>query len=158
MSRDKRPRSAKASGGKTPKSPVAAHGKIPVATERTGPDMTLPLRFRFNQVDVGGPWCLTKIEPDHHADLLHRMRAFETMTASEVFHGRDPVGKHYDMSHCPNQAPTARLAEEYDGRDDVCRLQINGKRRLYGFLTGNDFSIVWWDPEHEIWPSTKRHT
>ena len=35
-----------------------------------------------------------------------------------------------------------------------------GERRLYGFLhgAGPDFYALWWDPEHQIWPSTLRNT
>ncbi|RIQ21270.1 hypothetical protein DY240_15725 [Jiangella rhizosphaerae] len=120
--------------------------------------MNQPLRFRFDQVDVGGPWCLTSIDQPHHADLLLKMRDYESMTAREIFHGNDPRGIRYDMAECPNPEPIRRLTEAFGGRDSICRLRINGRRRLYGFLTGNDFSIVWWDPEHVIWPSTKKHT
>lgn len=31
-------------------------------------------------------------------------------------------------------------------------------RRLYGFLLGHVFHVVWWDPDHEIWPSKLKHT
>ena len=30
--------------------------------------------------------------------------------------------------------------------------------QLYGFLVDNVFHMLWWDPEHEIWPSRKKHT
>jgi hypothetical protein len=120
------------------------------------------LRVRFNHVDVGGPWCLSRIESEHFVDLLGRLNSFETMTCAEVFFapGRDE-GKTYQVDDLPNPNAQNRLVDlEWDDQTEIARLQINGKRRLYGFLPdgGPDFYVLWWDPEHEIWPSTLRHT
>ena len=40
----------------------------------------------------------------------------------------------------------------------IARLQLTGQQRLYGFLVDAVFHVVWWDPNHEIWPSTLKHT
>ncbi|MFH8892980.1 hypothetical protein [Streptomyces sp. NPDC017949] len=40
----------------------------------------------------------------------------------------------------------------------IHRLRFQGKQRLYGFFDGNTFHVVWWDPEHQVYPSTKRKT
>ncbi|WP_435212520.1 hypothetical protein [Streptomyces sp. bgisy034] len=47
------------------------------------------------------------------------------------------------------------------GRDDqtkIHRLQFTGTQRLYGFLEGNIFHVVWWDPDHEVYPTSPRNT
>jgi hypothetical protein len=43
-------------------------------------------------------------------------------------------------------------------RTKIWCLRLQGAPRLYGFLVGHVFHIVWWDPDHEIWPSRLRNT
>ncbi|MFC1416387.1 hypothetical protein [Streptacidiphilus cavernicola] len=40
----------------------------------------------------------------------------------------------------------------------IGRLRFMGACRLYGFLEGNVFHVLWWDPNHEIWPYEKEHS
>ena len=104
---------------------------------------------------------MSYITPQHHADLLERLRAIETMRASEVFAPGSEIGKRYDVDSLPNTDARNRLVElEYDDQTEIARLRISGERRLYGFLPdgGPDFYVLWWDPHHQIWPSTLRNT
>lgn len=89
---------------------------------------------------------------------MRKLRDFETMRVRDAFAPGQDVGKTYDMARCPNSEAKKRLGEFFGGRDNMARLRLTGKQRLFGFLSGCDFSIVWWDPEHEIWPSPKKNT
>lgn len=114
------------------------------------------LVIRFNHVDVGSDWCLTNITRGDHAKLLDRLRSFEQMRADQVFAPGSEEGKTYDVDALPNKDAVRRLVDlGYEDQDTIARLRITGKRRLYGFLIGNQFYALWWDPEHLIWPSKK---
>ncbi|EWC59421.1 hypothetical protein UO65_5282 [Actinokineospora spheciospongiae] len=113
----------------------------------------------FSRVDVGGPWCLTSIDPTDHATLLDRIRGFESMRVQEVFFKGDEPGKGYPLDRLPSRQARDRLGElQLDDRDEISRLRISGKGRLYGFRERERFYALWWDPEHEVWPSRKKHT
>lgn len=93
-----------------------------------------------------------------HMKLLTYLGHLEKMTEREVFDG--VTGKDYGLDGgLPNGEANDRLLEiEMDDRDLISRLGIQGKPRLYGFRQAHEFWAVWWDPEHEIWPSQKRNT
>ena len=113
----------------------------------------------FSRVDLDSPWCLTKIEPSHHRDVLDRVREFESMTVHEVFFRGDEPGKDYLLHDLPNQAAQERLRElRLDDRDHISRLRMSGTGRLYGLRERERFYVLWWDPDHQIWPSRKKHT
>ena len=83
------------------------------------------------------------------------------MRCAEVFKPGSEEGKIYAIPDLPNKQARDRIVDlEYDDQTEIARLRISGKRRLYGFLPsgGPDFYVLWWDPEHEIWPSTKKRT
>lgn len=87
------------------------------------------LCWRFTHLDNDGPWGFTNADIVTVCDVLRKLASFETMTVAEVFHRGDEPGKDSQI-----------------------------KRRSGGFLVGNIFHVVWWDPEHEVWPSQKKHT
>ena len=119
------------------------------------------LRIRMTSVDVGGPWCLTKIDPGHFADLLPRLKSFEQMKTKQVFGQGSTLGKTYEVAKIPNPDALKRLMEiNLDDQTEIARLEITGRRRLYGFISegSDDFWALWWDPEHEIWPSKLKRT
>lgn len=116
------------------------------------------LVWRFADLDDSGEWCLSSIERDHLRGLLAKLKSFESMTVGEVFAPGAEHGKRYDIAKLPDRA-TRRLVEI--GRDDeteLVRLRCGARPRLYGILREHVFYVLWWDPEHEVYPSPKRHT
>ena len=69
---------------------------------------------------------------------------------------------HKDRSHfcdlhtSSNKEPVKRLDEHFPQIDtDLLCLRMSGKMRLWGCLEGNIFCIIWIDPEHTVFPTTK---
>lgn len=119
------------------------------------------LVFRFDCVDLGEdcPWSLANVSLKDQKDLLQHMSQYESMTVGKLRSGRFHDSTSYDnFDACPNKAAVDRLVEQYDAPDSIARFRLSGTKRLYGFLVDNEFHLLWWDPNHEVWPSTKRHT
>jgi hypothetical protein len=148
---------------KSVKTPVVA-----VATGRKRIPVTEPLaedvkdrhiRFRFDMVDHEAEWSLLDIDRSSHMELLKFIKDVETMTVGECEKPGDDRYKTYkDLSGCPNSKVLERLVEEFEGLDYVSRFRLTGKKRLYGLLTGHEFHVLWWDPEHLVWPSQLKNT
>ncbi len=46
-----------------------------------------------------------------------------------------------------------RLVElEFDDVDRIFRFRLSGKERLYGINRLHIFMVLWWDPEHNVYP------
>jgi len=91
--------------------------------------------------------------------LMKRLAQLETMTVGEAFPGGGYPGKEYDVEKIPTAAARERL--DAIGLADMTKISVfrlGGELRLYGFRYGNVFHVVWWDPEHVIWPSQLKHT
>ncbi|MDH2424707.1 hypothetical protein [Sphaerisporangium sp. TRM90804] len=115
--------------------------------------------WRFCHVDHDGPWGFGKMDATTLRELLDKLMQFESMKVNEVFSNGEEPGKHYEVDRIPNAAARERLEElRLSDMTKISRLRLGGKVRLYGFMEGNCFHVVWWDPEHQIWPSVKRNT
>ena len=152
---------------KQPRAPALAAGpgrvaptkQVPAKVLRNlgGSDDSGTLIIRFNQTDVGGPWCLSKATPDQMRRLLEAVTSYETMTPIEAFKGRP--GKDYPAKDLPTKEAIERLIDlGLDDQDSISRLSLTGEERLYGFRRGRYFHVLWWDPHHQIWPSKLKHT
>ena len=52
-----------------------------------------------------------------------------------------------------------RAAEiSIDDFEELCSIAINSRMRIWGYIADGIFYIIWFDPEHEIYPTQKRHT
>ncbi len=50
-----------------------------------------------------------------------------------------------------------RTQTSYDF-DELWRFRFTGAQRLWGMKVGAMFYVLWWDPQHKIYPSKLRHT
>lgn len=92
-------------------------------------------------------------------DLIHdSLRGFEKMTAAEIFAGGEPGKTYGNPGDIPNKTARDRFLDKYADEDEIHRLNCGGRCRLFGFRRGGVFLVLWWDPNHEIWPAKKKHT
>ncbi|WP_124270767.1 hypothetical protein [Streptomyces sp. ADI96-02] len=112
--------------------------------------------WRFSHLDLDGPWGLVSLDHERLMALLQDMAKFESQTMHELFHQGEWPGKRHDVHTLPNRVALARLdALGLSDMTQIWKLRIGSAGRLWGFLVGNVFHVVWWDARHEIWP-TKR--
>ena len=116
------------------------------------------LCWRFKHVDHDGPWGFDRMTGAELRSLMKSLAEFELMTMNEAFKGGYP-GKDYDIEEIPTREARERL--DAIGLADMTKISVfrlGGTPRLYGFRCGNVFHVVWWDPDHVIWPSRLKHT
>lgn len=83
------------------------------------------------------------------------------MSCNEICHSNSTKGKVYAVAELTTTEARTRLAKlDLDDQTEIARIEISARRRLYGFLhNGAPTSTrLWWDLEHKIWPSRKKHT
>lgn len=109
----------------------------------------------FSSIDFDGPWCPKKLTGNDLVWLVDRLRDKEMMTWHEI----EADGSHHIATERVISDARKRLREiRRDDLDRLWSMRLGGKERLWGVKNGDAFSILWWDPEHEICPSAKKHT
>lgn len=80
-------------------------------------------------------------------EIIPRMQEWETQTWSEIL----VKGKKFNHSinaESLNPQAQKRLAEMYIEQDSIISLRLNGKHRIYGYITEAVFNILWYDSNH----------
>ena len=139
--------------GKKPRSRIAIpkQEKRPRVTEEIAP--TCPT-WRVAILDIDGPFGWASITPQQLRDLWDTLRSYESMT----WHAID---RH---SHCHFIEPDticakarARLREiRQDDAPGLYSLKVNNQRcRVWGLRVGTCLNLLWWDPEHRVYPAAR---
>ena len=160
MSRNKnnksrKPNATEPPGRRAPKAGASVPGqRAPVAIGVDGHDHKIV--WRFSMLDMGGPWGWAMVTIAQWEMILAKIRDWETQTLGELFnHARHkPIPLE---SLCPGAR--ARLEEiNLDDLDVLWELGLGNKPRIWGHRDRHIFYPLWWDPEHTVCPSTKKHT
>jgi hypothetical protein len=149
---------------KLPVAPSPARGKgFPVSitpsnkksvTLRTPEDGSI--LWSFSMLDHGHPkWCFAHSNPDKIAEVLLKLGQIERLLETERRQG----GSHPVTKDILIKAAQDRLSElMFDDIDEMYSVRVTGKERIYTIRHGQVFHIIWFDKDHEICPSRKKHT
>lgn len=87
------------------------------------------------------------------SEKLHEIRSklinFERLTWHEILgHNNHPVS----VSSLNKEAQKRLTDLKLDDVDELVSLRLTGRQRVWGILEGNIYTILWWDPEHDVCP------
>ena len=129
-------------------------------TPRSEPSASVDYRrwhpvWQVGVIDRNGPFSWSEIEAADGWSIWERLAAFETMTWHEII-GRDHHEIDVDLLEKSAQDRLREIGQ--DDVDSLCSLRIAGERRVWGILDRNVFKILWWDPNHTVYPVSKKNT
>ncbi len=90
--------------------------------------------------------------------IRQKLANFETMTWGEILIN---AKKHHHTVATADLCAQARkrLTElKLDDVDGLVSLKLSGTNRIWGMFSAGVLTLLWWDPDHEICPSTLKHT
>ena len=79
--------------------------------------------------------------------ILPRMKHLETMTWAEIL-VKDNKHNHSISTESLNKVAQDRLKAKYVEQDAVISLTLDATSRLYGYMNGSTFYILWFDSHH----------
>lgn len=143
------------------KIPKIAPGNLPAAAKE--PKIGVPLDshanpvWRFAHLDWDGPWCPSRCKDAGVREILNRLTHFESMSWSQIQSG---TGSHLVGADGIIKKARQRIVElkKEEWADNLFSLRLSKKERLWGFYRSGIFHLLWWDPEHQVYPSQKKHT
>jgi hypothetical protein len=114
-------------------------------------------KWTINRCDRGGQFSVLKINIENFIEnVIPKLQDFETMLWSEI---EGKQGSHFVQLSDLSKTAQTRLEEISENDcDALFSLRISGKERIWGMRDINVLRIMWWDPDHLVCPSPKKHT
>ena len=96
------------------------------------------------------------------SDILPVMKEREAQTWSEIL-VTEKKKNHTIPPEDLNPLARRRLVDLFVEAESIVSLRINGTKRLYGYMIGSVFNMLWYDDDHGdndrcVCRSTKKHT
>ena len=115
--------------------------------------------WRLHRLEVAEPFgCWHEIDRSKLLWIRKKLSDFESMTWNEILvYGRDqnhPVRVDKLLPGARKRLTELRLEDI----DQLVSLRLSGSERIYGILQGSILLLLWWDPDHAIYPVKKKHT
>jgi len=80
-------------------------------------------------------------------EIFPRLMSLENQTWSEILLKAKKQNHSIDVSEL-NKIARDRLATRYIEAESLISLRVTGNHRLYGYMTGRVFNILWYDDDH----------
>lgn len=126
-------------------------------------DVQCPV-WLFSNIDRAGKFAFDVNREDFkHAEVLGKMIDYSNMTWSEIKRQThdDGKSKHHLLQHdeLSKEAQERFRAKRLDEDSDlIFSFALQNKLRIIGIRRDEKFQVLWYDPEHEVCPSYKKHT
>ena len=91
-------------------------------------------------------------------EIQQKLASFEALTWNEIL----IQGK--KQNHLVRRRDLCKAAQDHlvhvrlDDVDELISLHLSGKERVWGIRSHNVLTVLWWDPDHAVCPSLKKHT
>ena len=139
--------------GKQKKPKVVALRRPDTKRTKIAPSAPVDQRplWAFGRFDNAGDWCWSKIGESDAMLMVQRLKGYEGMTWTQIQQAR-----HNHFIEPREIIPKAQRRLRDLGRgetDALFSMSLGGKIRLWGVRRDGVFFALWWDPNHEIYPT-----
>jgi hypothetical protein len=117
-----------------------------------------PIVWKISSVDSEHPKPWLSIEgPETLAELIDQLRHLERFTWRTVMHASEHNHEWEDTSRWEANSRERARTLTLDDQSSWFQLELGRRGRLFGFRNTYVFNIVWWDRDHEVYPTARRN-
>jgi hypothetical protein len=148
----------------TPRHTIQPHpGKVPRTEEDPRAYKREKVRWSFQSFDSEKKWYDDQYTAKTFNDIAEHLKSYERRTWGEIEANRErdhPVAITHIIPEAKARLESLRWRnpQQLDDNDYLMRFEFTGMQRIWGFRSGYYFMVLWWDPQHKICPSQKKHT
>jgi hypothetical protein len=147
---------AKESQKKIPKTRAAPAFDKPAKHPHSREVPVADISWRFSRIDKGGPFSWSDLaEPADYKAVMERLHCFETMCAREI---RESGSHDIEIANLSKEARQRLQEIQQDDIDSLMSFRITGPKRVFCIREREVMRVLWYDPNHQVCPSIKKHT
>lgn len=120
--------------------------------------MKMTPSWRVNLAQVVDPWGWHALDESGMRNIKAKLSEYEVKTWNEIL-VKECSRNHRIECHKLCKQAQDKLAEL--GLDDVeqlISLRVGARERVWGILNNSVLDLLWWDPDHLVYPVSLRHT
>jgi hypothetical protein len=133
-------------------------GKRAVIAQPAQEDDSQRVSWRFGDGDRGGtwPWEPSGFAAEVALELLTFLAEMDKMTWAECSQSWKPRRKRVEASGISAEAQDRLRSIHKDDTEFLEEFRVSGPGRIWAIRVGHVCHVLWWDPEHTVWPTRDR--
>lgn len=108
--------------------------------------------WRFSAADKAGPWPWQVIDDKNLREFLNRLPSFETAD----YRDRRELMSIHPQASLSKPAKERLLEIKRDDQERLISFHVGKKERVWCTEHGGMMCVLWWDPNHEVYPTAKK--
>jgi hypothetical protein len=114
--------------------------------------------WRLGSIRMIEPFGWNTISRDDMGQVIGHFKSLESMTWADILVKAKTHNHHCDVEKMCKDAKACLEGDWQGGADEVLTLRLSNKKRVWGILEGSIVYLLWWDPEHDVYPTLKKNT
>lgn len=114
--------------------------------------------WRLGNMRMEPPFGWDTVTRDDMTQIVRHLKGLESMTWSAILIGAKKYNHHCDVAGMSREARACLDDDWQGGADEMLTMRLTNKKRVWGVLDGPIVHLLWWDPEHDVYPSLKKNT
>ena len=120
-------------------------------------------RWLFSRCDFDHPKWGMACNSSNLTKVFRYLSDLESQKWGEILTDKSGRGKNtrsheIDLTNLIKEAQVRAVDINVDEFDALCSISVGSRKRVWGYISDGLFYIIWFDMQHEICPTEKRHT
>lgn len=108
--------------------------------------------WRISKLELCDPFGWHEVAKEKLFDIHSKLAAFESLTWKEILLVQKKRNHLIQVEDICKEAK-ARLAKlRLDDYEEIISLRLSGAERVWGIPQMGALTLLWWDPNHEVYP------
>lgn len=114
--------------------------------------------WRLACIELVDPFGWHTIDKDKIYEIRRKLADFETRTWNEILLLSQKQNHKVSIDRICKDARARLVERKQQDIDELVSLRLSGAERVWGILREGALELLWWDPDHQVCPSLKKHT
>ncbi|MFM2315355.1 MAG: hypothetical protein RLZZ04_4633 [Cyanobacteriota bacterium] len=114
--------------------------------------------WRISKIQFVDPFGWHNLDFKQIDYIRTKLSDFETMTWNQIFVEAKKQNHSVYIDQLSTEARNRLDTLDINDIDQLWSLKLSGRQRVWGILDQGVFDLLWWDPQHLVCRSNKKHT
>ena len=114
--------------------------------------------WRVSRMEFSDPFGWHILDADGIRFIWEKLASFETMTWREILLVAKKQNHNVAVDKLEKEARDRLVEINLDDLDELTSLHLTGKGRVWGIIDRGVMDLLWWDADHRVCKSDKKHT
>jgi hypothetical protein len=111
--------------------------------------------WRVRAIRLSSPYGWHELTLEELGEIQQKLAMFESMTWNEIFVIARKQNHAIPVSKLRCSIARKWMERNMPDQDTLWTLRLSGAERVWGVLSGGAYQVIFWDPEHLIFPTEK---